>query len=322
MRVGTWLLIAAVCGLGLAAAVDALRDEERSSPRPAVDETATPRSEAARVAEALREEGIRGLLTYSDERCRLHAVELPELEARPAASERSCEFSGSPRNVFSVGGTVRDPRGSRTASCADGSVELRTRYGVVLARGHACAPAWKPNGVLTAVRDGELVELRVLGESRRLAARVLVSREDFARALGRDPWALRSPALAEVVWLDDDTFAGILVDRRRGERVIALFRRGRFVAAPPSPYDELSHLRASPFGKYVAARLGRGGLVVLDDEGRYLSLGFRAARAIAWSPDETWTAVATSDGVYVFPTGERPIGLVRLPFRAFDLFWQ
>ena len=38
----------------------------------------------------LREAGVSGVLTYSDDECRLHAVSLPELEPAPAPSFKMC----------------------------------------------------------------------------------------------------------------------------------------------------------------------------------------------------------------------------------------
>ena len=328
----TWIVVAAVCALGLAATLDALRaEEERAEPgaeeRPTMTREAPEWTEyggASRAAAAeLREERIYGILFWSDRDCRIHAVTLPSLRRHPAPAERSCRFVSSPGGALSVGPAVPDPRGSLVASCDGGTtLELRTRYGMLVAAARACAPAWKPSGVLTAVRDGELVELRLRLRPRRLVARVALSREDLERALGRVPWSLRAPVLEEVAWVDDERLAAIVADEDGGEEVLALFRGRRLLAAPPSPYDDLSALRTSPFRTYIAARVGKRGLVALDERGEFLSLGLRAAHAIAWSPDERWTAVATSDGVFVVPAGERPNRFILLPLAAADVFWR
>jgi hypothetical protein len=50
--------------------------------------------------------------------------------------------------------------------------------------------------------------------------------------------------------------------------------------------------------------------------------GLPDAAAIAWSPDDRWTALATERSVYVFPT-ERPQELViRIPLAVRDLDWS
>ena len=54
----------------------------------------------------LREVGVNGVLTYSDEDCRLHAVSLPELEPVRAPSFAMCRPAASTRGVTSVDGNV------------------------------------------------------------------------------------------------------------------------------------------------------------------------------------------------------------------------
>jgi hypothetical protein len=66
--------------------------------------------------------------------------------------------------------------------------------------------------------------------------------------------------------------------------------------------------------------VGERGLVVVDAQGNFVGTTFRGASGIAWSPDERWTAFATSDGVYVVPTGgNRPL---LLPLDAVDVAWR
>jgi hypothetical protein len=47
----------------------------------------------------------------------------------------------------------------------------------------------------------------------------------------------------------------------------------------------------------------------------------QAPHAIAWSPDERWTAVATRASVYVFRTEETDGTLIRIPITVRDLAW-
>ena len=64
-------------------------------------------------------------------------------------------------------------------------------------------------------------------------------------------------------------------------------------------------LRPSPAGGYYAL-FGDGprGLRVFTREGFEVDLptGISNALTVAWSPDERWTAVATANSVYVFPS--------------------
>jgi len=91
----TWLVVAVLVVLGLAAAVDAVRgDGRRSEPRAARATTPPPAALARQSGLAvsqLREAGAAGVLTYADEDCRLHALSLPELEPVRAPSFESCE---------------------------------------------------------------------------------------------------------------------------------------------------------------------------------------------------------------------------------------
>ena len=326
-RLRSWIVVAAVGALALAATVDALRSERSvPAPRPAAAETQTLRGDAAAVAGELREEGVRGVLTYSDEACAVHAVVLPDLREHPAPAERSCRFAASAGNVFSVGPAVPDPRSSLVASCDGGAVEVRTRYGMLVGRAAGCAPSWKPSGILTGLRDGAVVELHVRRGPKTLVPRLVVSREALTRALSRTPWRLRRPEFQEVAWLSDKRFAAVVSDAGRGEDVLAFFEHGRFLSALPFTYTGLFDLRVSPRARYVAAKIGDEenvrGLLVLDAKGRYVSLGLRTGRAIAWSPDEQWMAVAAADGVYVLAAVERTPRLIRLPLIASDVFWR
>ena len=326
-RLRSWIVVAAVGALALAATLDALRSERpEATQRPAAPEAQSSRRETAAVARELREEGVRGVLTYSDEACAVHAVVLPDLGEHPATAERSCRFTTSAGNVFSVGPAVPDPRSSLVASCDGGAIEVRTRYGMLVGRAGGCAPSWKPNGILTALRDGAVVELHVRRGRRALVPRLLVSRRALARALSRAPWRLRRPQFQELAWLSNARFAAVVSDVASGEDILAIFERGRFLSALPFTYNRLSDLRVSPRGHYVAAKIGDEenvrGLLVLDARGRYLSLALRTGRAIAWSPDEQWIAVAASDGVYVLPADGRTPRLIRLPVTASDVFWR
>jgi hypothetical protein len=103
----TLLVVAGLAALGLAAAVDALRGEERvrQSERraPTVPGLANQPEQAIRQ---LREAGVSGVLTYADEECRLHAVSLPELEPVRAPSFEMCRPATSTGGLGAVDGDV------------------------------------------------------------------------------------------------------------------------------------------------------------------------------------------------------------------------
>jgi hypothetical protein len=91
----TALVVLGVLGVCLAAAADALRDRDDGS-----SQLVTPDPRLGEAVAALRTAGIRGVLTYSDDECSLHAVRLPTLRATRAPAVTSCE----PR--FPTGGIV------------------------------------------------------------------------------------------------------------------------------------------------------------------------------------------------------------------------
>lgn len=77
----------------------------------------------------------------------------------------------------------------------------------------------------------------------------------------------------------------------------------------------------------MAARSERG-VVVLNRRGELVPVPVRRAvgRAVTWSPDERWTAVAAGRHVAFFRTrgetvaGEEPF--VQAPIEAADLIWR
>ena len=88
----TWLVVTALAGIGVAATADTLRGGEETVTR-AAESTATaaiqPRAVDLAVSR-LREAGVTGVLTYSDEDCRLHAITLPGLETAHAPPFEMC----------------------------------------------------------------------------------------------------------------------------------------------------------------------------------------------------------------------------------------
>src|SRR5919109_4595498 len=84
-RLATGLVVAAVLGVGAAAVVDALPEDNGRQPVPA------GRPSSPRLAERLRDLGVRGVITYRDRKCSLHAIRLPSLRPARAPSIESCE---------------------------------------------------------------------------------------------------------------------------------------------------------------------------------------------------------------------------------------
>lgn len=276
MRKGlTWLVIGGLAVLGLAAAVDSLRSE----PEPVetvVQPPPTGPEQAAReqAARQLREAGARGVLTYSDEGCHLHAASLPRLEPLQAPSYLMCEPA------------------TRTGG-------LRAFHGEVVWAG--------------------------LGYG---FAQVVLSRDQLSRAIGP---RLSIPSNGEaafravqVVALDRGRYI-VLADStyEPSERVLAGFdgERARFVQ-PHSVVGEAELVRPSPRGSYYALLARDRLLGVFTRDGRTVSVTIDSRpHAVAWSPDERWTAIATPRSVYVYRTESLSNVIARVPLAVRDLDW-
>ena len=208
-RLGTGFLVLAISGLALAATVDALRDVGGPSSRSAATGETAERARAASrqvlseaAAAELRAQGVTGTLVWSDRDCVVRELAVPTLR-RSAGSGRGCSFNLSPGGRVGVDDQVPSPDDAFVARCSRGRVELVVRSTeLVRARVRGCAPAWRPDGVLTFVRAGAVVRLSECGRPRPCLD-VLVPREELDRSLTRDPWALRRPAFREVRKLRD-----------------------------------------------------------------------------------------------------------------------
>ena len=312
LRLGTNFVAIAVSAVALAAVVDAFRasDDPESSPGGGA---------SAGTAAELRAAGVSGVLVYRDAACRVHAVTLPDLERHAPSRARRCSFAGAAPGL-AFGPRVVDVGGVVSARCRGGAVHVRV--GSFAARTRGCAPAWRPNGTLTAVRGGEVVKLHPSPAERRLVVRVVLSQRDLARAF-RSPGA----AVRSLLWLDGETMASVVRVPDEGD-VLALLRGGRLVGRPLGPFARLSGLRASPGGTFVAARSEERGVVVVNRRGQAVRVAQRGAapRAVTWSPDERWIAVATRNAVTFLRTRGPALAplqrQLRIPLRASDLAWR
>jgi hypothetical protein len=335
-RVATLALVAAVLALGLAAGVDALlgRGAEveptgARQPEPAAtttEPTATGPTEAEirQASDDLRAAGITGVLTYTDQDCRVHAVDLPRLAPQPAGAERSCRFQVSAGNTLSFGRGVADPSRSLLAACNVGLTEVSVD-GRILAVYPGCAPTWRDDGRLTVVREGEVVLLDGPLERPELVREsVLLSRQAVARAFRSAGWSEGRFTMREIAWLPGRRLAATVRVSEEDEAndLLVVFRGRRLVRGPRFAYADLRGLRPSPRGRFVFARSGEGGLAIVDRSGRPVLEPFRHGQALAWSPDERWGAWAGDDGIYFFRSGDRGAPFIGVPIVARDLVWR
>jgi hypothetical protein len=355
MRTSTLVVVAAVVLLGLLAALDALRGTTTATSQPTLTgerpvevETISLEPEIedrAEVQRRLRASGITGTLFLTDEDCRLRALSLPALRwvLDSKAQGEQCEFTVAPdsRRVVRFGGGISwSPDGRTSALCDSNRVVLfgRTGQEVGRARGH-CAPAWRPDGTLTAARLGTLVAFRrPCAEGLTGCEEELLAPEDLAPALeaGSTPLrVLHAPLITQAIWLSGTRVALIIraLDRDQPESTYDLLAiyEGRDLIGEPVGNSEFDELVASPSRRYLAVHGSSfRGLTFIDSDGRLLARNpIASGHHAAWSPDERWTAVATGGSMYVFRSAEteffssdsRPRA-IRIPVHAADVEWR
>jgi hypothetical protein len=181
-----------------------------------------------------------------------------------------------------------------------------------------------PSGGL-GVLDGEVVWSGLGFE----AVQVVLSGADLAAAVRRDPqaWQLayggRGPYRArQVVALGGDRFAVVLVNPRADwEALLGIFSGRRLVHLEVRAVGLRDVIRPSPHGRYLAV-VHPQGVDIRRADGRQLTEpSVTNPHAVAWSPDDRWTALVTRYSVYVFPS-ERPGETIRIPLAGVrDLDW-
>jgi len=176
-----------------------------------------------------------------------------------------------------------------------------------------CAPAWKPDGSLTYVRGGAIVQFPRTGR-----ALVLRTRRELAAAIGRVAVAPvgRAWRADAVAWLGQNRFA--LAASAGARSILVVVDGARVVSAARQIASPVQELRASPRGTYVAVRVGAR-LRVYDARRHRLprvrALG--APTAVAWSSDERWVAQSNGRTVTLDGRGDRVV----LPIVADDVAW-
>jgi len=205
----TWLVLAAVLAVAAAAAADALRggvrDRDVKAAAPAAERRIVPPGVPS---------GFMGTVFYSDptDGCRLHSLRLAGfIEGRPP-NYGECRFSLSPDGARAApGGSVWSPLGGVAAVPRDDGFGLETGAGQTIVV-HGRAPAFKPDGTLTHVRHGELVEWSI---DCRPGDRLFTLPGDNATA--RCVRTVYPHPVDSVAWFSNSRFAAVLPS---GELVI------------------------------------------------------------------------------------------------------
>lgn len=338
-RLGTWAALGGLAVVALLAGVDAFRGgqggpvsvpNEQRPARGAVAQLERVRvllpaeapelSDRSFLAGTLERHGIAGILVVSDERCRLRAYLLPWFAPAVVSDRSVCAFTLSRDGWLSPEGPAWHPEGGVAAVCRGARVFLVQQDGGELQTFPGCSPAWKPDGTLTWVREGELV-----GPD----GTVVVSQSDLRTALADDPVgrALPSFSIERALWTSAQRVALVVRARYgragRDARALVVASGGRLRLLDLG--DRIARLAASSAGAFLAARVdGRMRLFALDG-GRVpfaLPEPAEAVRAVAWSPDEHWLAAATEGGLYFLPRAPGRQGGVPVAVDALDVGWR
>jgi hypothetical protein len=315
-RWATWLLVGGLAALSAVAVADALRGEPttRKADAPTISVALIPRNEPAASA-------MSGVLYYSDPvECRIRGLRLPDLAETSAPDAGSCSFSLSPDGEKALPGEAAwSPTGGVYARMTDGSIELGSPGSERTLRFPGRAPAFKPDGTFTYVRDNDVVEWTT---SCPPGARLFTLPADNATVFCRNVVARfqRDRPVLSLAWMSNTRMAVIT---KPSEWVLTI-REGRLRTSTLGFGRPLTDLQVSPRGSFVAIRAaGRIGLLVLRPDGLVAGLPpFTDPRAITWSPDERWTAVATKNSVFIFRTNTGEARVRQLPIHGYDLAWR
>jgi hypothetical protein len=315
-RVGTIALAALAVGVVGAAAVDSIgktvsNGHSRAAARTVPTVSAVQLADRRDLAAKLRRDNVEGVLYFVDSGCRLRALRLPSLASVPAPQSGGCRALVSPASA--PPGWSLWPRNTPLAArCDHRRVVVSAAAGPSLPMIGGCAPAWRPDGSLTYIRRGAIVQFPRTGR-----ALVLRSRRQLTDALRSVP-ALRGLAgwrARRVAWLGPARFAVLASAPSR--TVLAVFSGRRIVALRTRVPSEVDELRASPRGTYVVLGTARG-VRVYDARRSDLPpvRSYGPLVSVAWSTDERWSARAEGNVMLVGPRRR-----VVLPVRALDLAW-
>jgi hypothetical protein len=317
----TWLLVGALLVIGLFAARDALQSEGTAAEP--VAPTGTGRSAAqapvgppsipgqVKLVTELKKLGAHGALDVTDASCRRFVLTLPTL-----TWTTSRELPGTDCGLWTRQPSDADSGLAARQVNAD-TIEVTSggwSFGF-----EGSAPAFKPNGILTFVRDGRLREWS--GRCPETAQKVIFGGlhgvERCDRPVGGAPRVVR-----EVAWLSADDYA--VVDGPDGAASLEVVRGGRTERLFNSVGARMGALEASPSGRYVVVRLD-GALTLFRTDAspalRPLPANDELARSITWSRDERLAALATETSVAVFPS-DSAARAVRIPLSVAAVQWR
>ena len=332
-RWATWLLVGGLAALAAVAIADAVRGKPhaRDSRPTTISVALIPRNEPAASA-------MSGVLYYTDpaDGCRLHGLSLPDLGDSAAPELRACLFSISADGRNAVSGEAEwSPDGGLYARERGRLIELGSPETGEQLRFPGRAPAFKRDGTLTYIRGDAVVEwttscprgtrlFTLPGDNATARCRRMVLGErDLQRALlSTDPGPL---VPKDLTWLSDARLVTVVGDATVSgyKEHVAVFDGTEVRGSSFSEFGEGLRVEASPRGGFFTAWYGHSLVAVRNQDGESIFFPqVSRVRALTWSPDERWTAVATETSVSLFRTNESDAPLRRLDFEAVDLAWR
>jgi hypothetical protein len=186
-----------------------------------------------------------------------------------------------------------------------------------------CRPLTDSSGLGTV--DGDVVWAGLGYGSVQVVVGKRMLRREIARWISGAPRVPDGPFRAiQAVALGTDRVLVLAESTAEPEvRVLVLVENGRVILVqPPWVVREVNFMRPSPLGTYFAL-FGPDGVRLFDRDASPLALpaAAREPKAVAWSPDERWAALATEGAVYVFPAEAPYDPMVRVPLGVRDLDW-
>jgi hypothetical protein len=149
----------------------------------------------------------------------------------------------------------------------------------------------------------------------------LLTRRDFTRIL-----PARASAITGVAWLGARRVVAVVrarVPPLGYAYFVAVLDGKRLVGTTLHSFGRVPRVEASPRAGFFSISIGGDLWAVRTRGGQPIYFPpLLDARALAWSPDERWTVVATHGSVYVFLTNTGEARVRRLPIVARDLAWR
>jgi hypothetical protein len=319
----TWLVVGGLAVLGLFAARDALQGAPRaqeSHPVARADTRAEsppgfegpPRIDRRlRLSRALDALGAHGVLYLTNAKCRRFLLRIPSLVWTTPEGLPGPDCTRSAQSVVDQRfGIAARQLGPETIDV--GSENWRMQF-------RGSDPAFEPDGTLSFLKNGRLYEWtgRCPPKVETTAFRGLHTLVRCERPVPGGPNRLR-----ELVWLGQGSYAAIAGEEFYSTLVVVRDRKAKTLFRAVGVH--LTSLQASPDGRYVAAWVA-GTLAVFDaktGQPKLLPPGAEeGTRAIAWSPDSRYAAVATMYALHLYPAAHAE-NTVTLPVRAVHVDWR